>query len=461
MAKQSLTFGDVLSQWMRTHRLSSSAVAALVGAKSATSISRLRNNQCSAKRCEAFLSELLAATAVAPDEERRFRDALTINQRASADFVSTEAFRRLLFPKERSAENWEMPDMPFLAEAEAVELLCYQPMNAAFCGWLQGLLMLLGERLHVRCMVPSPWPGDTLRFAVEALPLLCDARCSFGALPLQASGTTPLCVLRSQNKGRQREWLLARVPGETLRVLPMPEACGLFDFMLSLAEGATPINRNRPLSTTESCISFLEECYHKEHGAEVCLFQADLCVSFVPPEILQSAMDDVVAQCPAFHDAALDLRRLAYLRFANHREKKKATHLLLSRQALHRFMKTGVTGNHFALMRPFTLMERKTILRQLLELAESNPAFDLRFAREEGIFGPHAFSSFSGSGVLVSPAATDYVHTAGASPYCEAFLADPAFARAFRNYFCETLLGCHALGRAESIAYLRTLTCLN
>lgn len=456
MAEQPLTFGETLSRWMKTHRLSSSSVAVLVGAKSATSVSRLRHDQCAPKRCEAFLNDLLAASAITPPEERAFRAALAVNRRAGRRLIGDEGFHRLLFPDAGAAEEGRIPDVSFLSEADEVELLCYQPVTAEICAWLQRLLARLGKRIRIRCVVPEPWPGDTLRFAVDALPLLCEARCSLAAAPVQAHSPTQLCVLRCRKGKRQREWLLAPLPGAKPRLLPMAKPCGLFDFMLSLEEAAAPINQIRPLETPESCMDFLREYYAKERGAEICLLQADLCMSMIPPEILQNAVDDAMPQ-PDFLEAMLALRRLAYLRFANQREKKKATHLLLSRQALRRFMDTGVSGDHFAMMRPFTPEERRTILRQLLEQAESNPALDLRLAREESIFGRYVFASFSGSGVLVSPAATDYVQTADAAPYCEAFLPDKAFARAFRDYFCGTLLPREAFSRAESIACLRRL----
>ena len=71
MTEYAITFGQCLERWMHAHHLTSASLAAMTGARSATSISRLRRDQCTPKLCQTFLDTLLAL----PDGAARFRIA--------------------------------------------------------------------------------------------------------------------------------------------------------------------------------------------------------------------------------------------------------------------------------------------------------------------------------------------------------------------------------------------------
>ena len=455
MAESPLTFGTCLDQWMTTHGLSGAALAAMTGAKSATSISRLRHNKCTPKRCEAFLAALLSASpaVVSAEEERRFRTALEVSRLASNAVSQDEEFRQLFFPQETVLPAF-LPEQAKALSMSMTEgsLLCFYPVSATFFHAIQAVLNQLGNRIRIRCFLPAPWPEQALHFAVDALPVLCDPRCTIAMLPPKATCLGHLAVLRYRREdGCWCEELMV-LSAKRIHTLPLPDGCGMYDFFLSLTSAAEAINPPQPLSTPESFLAFMERCYAREQGAEICLLHAGPCMELFPVEILQNALMGA-EEIPGYEQLALDIRRVAYLRFINHFEKKKPTHLLLSRRALVHFMQTGRLEDHLAFLRPLTLEERTAVLRHLKHQAETNPAFDLRIARDERLFGAHTFVSCGGAGVYVCPSATDYVHTAGA-PYCEAFLPDPAFAKAFRDYFCRVLLPEHALSREDSVRVL-------
>ena len=58
MAAVRRTFGEYLSKWMADRRLTAMALARLTGEKSATSIARLKADECTPSRCWTFLEQL-------------------------------------------------------------------------------------------------------------------------------------------------------------------------------------------------------------------------------------------------------------------------------------------------------------------------------------------------------------------------------------------------------------------
>ena len=78
MTEYAITFGQCLERWMHAHHLTSASLAAMTGARSATSISRLRRDQCTPKLCQTFLDTLLTLPdgRLSPEEARQFRTAL-------------------------------------------------------------------------------------------------------------------------------------------------------------------------------------------------------------------------------------------------------------------------------------------------------------------------------------------------------------------------------------------------
>ena len=458
MTEYAITFGQWLERWMHAHHLTSASLAAMTGARSATSISRLRRDQCTPKLCQTFLDTLLTLPdgMLSPEEARQFRTALEYTRVQLNRMPEESAYRRIFLTESRRRSSLLLEQIrPLLQNADEVHVLTFQRPNFLLFDDLASLLNAYGNKIRIYCCLILTERLNGLHFLADAMPVLCDPRCRIVQLPPTASSPGEMSILRVREGQVWHEHLLVSQPGKKARVLALPYGSELFDFFWQATDDASPLNTTMTLDTPEDCLSYLEQNYLYEKDAELCIIHADPCVPFVPLDILQEAFRAGIPN-EAYQQQLLALRRICYLRFSNLHTKKRATHMILSCSGMERFMATGITTDHFAILRPFTLEERKAIIRSLMEHMKEGRNLTLRLSREERLFS-HSFVALCGHGVIINPAATnasiDYISL----PVCECALADPSLARSLRNYFCNNILPCHTLSAEESYAFLAGL----
>ncbi len=449
MTEYSMTFGKCLDQWMMDHGLSAAEVATMTGTGSTTTISRLRHDQCTPKRCLAFLEALLAAenAPVSPQEETRFRASLNVNRMQSGTVNHEEAFHRIFFSMDRTKTTLLLRQLqPMLEDALEIHVLTFQHASTVLFQDLLSLLDAFGNRIHVQCCLHRVQSEDMPGFIADAMPVLCDARCRVSMLPDHASSPGDLSILRCRKGDAWQEWLLLAQPSKKIRMMSLPDG-GLYDFFQQVAVDAKDLNYVYDLSDLRSCAEHLEALYQMEKDTEICILQEDLPFACMPIEILHDAFHNEREA----HGTVVELRRISYLRCTNMVTKKRATHLLMSCHWMENFMATGQLNRKVLELRTFTVEERKAILSALIALAEQNEYFDLHLSEEEELFANRSVSADLGRGVALMPRNYDGFLR------CDTFVQDAGFARLMRRYFCKTLIPCHAMSKADSIAFLRHL----
>ncbi len=140
-------------------------------------------------------------------------------------------------------------------------------------------------------------------------------------------------------------------------------------------------------------------------------------------------------------------------RYNNLLTKRKPTHLIYSRPAMERFMRTGMLADHFFMQRPYSPAERREIIRDLRDCMLQRPWFNVHFLKTDVQPGKEV-SLYGDKGVMIMDAHTSYeLGTA----HSEAFITLPAFREAFRECFMNSLLTDAVYSRAENLQILDQL----
>lgn len=463
------TFGASLTAFMKGRGLSVAALARVTGEKSATTVSRLIHDQSAPKRCAAFLTALQRAFPdMTENELRLLQQGLNTSQAGLDDARAQHALAQLLHGENVLPAPTPLSELLLShADADVYELYCIQCTDSAVLDALTLLLAGSNRRIRIQHFMSAPLTGGIATYAAAASRLLCDPRYAVRYLPAAATADTArhfssVMLLRTQrNLSGQQLLILPRSDGR-MKCLPL-ESVDLLSFMLDAAEPflarSMAITITHELNTPRNGLAYLSGCYDREVGRACYLLRPSPNLAMVPVELMQTLYNDATAlQQTSVKDYALELRRICYLRHANRVEKPHPTYVIFSRQALERFVRSGMLLDHFRSLRPFTPAERRQILLHLIHQAETMPTMHLHVARDERLFHGPQLSCYDGGGVLLSPVVDRHISTpTGGAPYCEAFIQDAAFARQFQDYYLNTLLPDFACTEEESLSILRVL----
>lgn len=190
MTEYAITFGQCLERWMHAHHLTSASLAAMTGARSATSISRLRRDQCTPKLCQTFLDTLLTLPdgMLSPEEAQQFRTALEYTRVQLNRMPEESAYRRIFLTESRRRSSLLLEQIrPLLQNADEVHALTFQRPSFLLFDDLASLLNAYGNKIRIYCCLILTERLNGLHFLADAMPVLCDPRCRIVQLPPTAS----------------------------------------------------------------------------------------------------------------------------------------------------------------------------------------------------------------------------------------------------------------------------------
>lgn len=214
----------------------------------------------------------------------------------------------------------------------------------------------------------------------------------------------------------------------------------------------------RPCEGANMFVSYTERYEYLERDGMILSIKPDVHFNCIPSRILYPAIIDGFRQAGYASGAELvelieQLQRIQDARFHNMRTKHRPTHLVYSLPAMRQFMRTGILSDQFFLHRPYSLEERREILRTLLQLAQS-PYFNIYFLRSEATEPQYEMTCYEGKGVLMMNAFTCYDLY---QDHSEALITLPMFMDSFQRFFLDELLPHHVLTKAESLSVLESL----
>ena len=173
------------------------------------------------------------------------------------------------------------------------------------------------------------------------------------------------------------------------------------------------------------------------------ILKPDLPFLQIPSEILLTLWREGVEAGMDFPD----VRDLIHEREANLLGKREPTVLILQRDAMEAFARTGRMVDHWPGIRAFTLQERRLILRRELQQMRENPACSIYFLRGDDMRPDRSFTVYDKFGFLLTPIADE----ADCGVLRSVLVTDPSVVRMMGDYVRQHLIREHCLSLPESL----------
>ena len=463
------SFGEYLARFMDARGFSGASLSERLGEKSATLISRIKADQCSPARCEAFLQQLTDALGdLTPQELALFRRGIVILKVGHETYHAYRAAHQIFTgEKVQAVTHGSLAKMLIpAAPCDSYEIICMQCADPVATDALVELCRDYSGPLSIRHYITFPTPTPSARIIASLMPILCDAR--YSLTELRFEGGAPSLGLTAQNfiftrrtSGSRTEYrlLLPCPDGSALQLIPGSEPGYRRgeEFLRDLDCEQLPLNNTVRLSGPMDVIAFLSGIVDAERGRAICMLRRDFCFSFFPLDVLQSAFNDMLLQLPEQYTYFVtELRRLCFMRHRAMSTTARPVRALLSAAGIERFLQTGRLTDHFFGLRPFTVEERRQVLLHVVRMVTANPNISIHISRDESIFHEHDIFIFEKHKVLITPSHTDYQRADDlpGSGYKEVSLTEPQLVDQLSGYFTEWLLPGYALSRAETLAWL-------
>lgn len=479
------SFGECLRRCLQEANLSASELARLMKLRSRNSIFRILAGDASPDVCLRFLGTLHNTLGDKWPHDRwiALQEALSVERLGVVGYRSRQAFEQVLYGK----------PLPFDAVVEKMnpddteDLLSLSAIldKASAAPWAEivitgccdsGLTRLLAER----CAKAGAEGRLKLRQYIYTA-ADCVTQNILGVLPLMAM---PWYNARLVQPDDCPEEAIALYRMHALHILYQAEdglAGGMFvrldkehfasrmvtrgaiDFIRVLDKHRFDLELLKPLPKTdagaEAFVEFTETYRELESDCLICSIKPDVHFNLLPADVLESAVRDGFRQMNIADGDALDalitaLKDIHLRRLDNMLTKRKPTHIIYSLPAMERFMRTGVQTDHFFVQRAYTVAERRTIVRLLLDTMQHNPWFNVYFLKDAAPELRYEISMYGEKGVLLTDAFTGYELQ---DDHSDALITLPGFISSFRTYFMDELLPHHVLPRAENLRLLEQL----
>lgn len=206
----------------------------------------------------------------------------------------------------------------------------------------------------------------------------------------------------------------------------------------------------------ESYLSYTESCRKLEANRTVYTIKADISMICIHPDILLPCVKEEFWQMAGERSQEIKeaFCRIHLARWENFFGRRKANHMIFSREAMERFSRTGRQTDHFFAFRTYTPGERVRILAQLKRQAEDNPNFCLYFFKE-GFEPPMTeIGLYEGGGTLMTKPQTHYDL---AGDHAEAVITQKEFCERYKEFYMKDLLERCVISREETMALMDRL----
>lgn len=454
---------------MRQRGYTNSHLAQLTHEKSGTTISRLVNDQCTAQRCSAFLDELMANVPdFTPEETEALRRSVDVTRFGRAQFRANQVFESLMTNTQGLAPAsgevcWDelFSLMSPWTQDGPCEALCFGCFDARVLGTLGALLRQAGpDALTISHYFAEELHVDLIFLLEHTLLMLNDPRYHLISI---RSGEG----LRASSVAMQDAIILRSASGATRLILPVagdaplvqdfgPEA-DLFGFYTRALAADEALQHRYSADFGQGnamdYIAFLEACLAYENGRSVFQLKPDLGTEYMPVDVVRGNFQEWLALHPEYAYAVEGLVGLYTRRRQNIYGTRKPQYLIMSKDAMTAFARTGRTTDLPFCLRPFTPEERRLILSDLIDQAEHNPCFIVRMLRDPAAMPQHQFIGYDELGLLICDTKTDY----SLDSYSEIFLNSSLVASQFKTFMLEVLNRDKTESAAETIRFLRGL----
>lgn len=484
-------FGECLKRALKEQNLSASEAARLVGFRSRNSIFRILAGDASYDVKHRFLQSLyeILGSQWPPERWIELREALSVDRLGPERYRANFAFRRMLHEKEPESA-------PYLVQkAQADGSMTQTLLKDVLCGIndsARAEIVITGccdrtlTQLLAECCSAAGEQGrlvmrhyiDTAEETISQnilgiLPLVSkpwyNARLvSPGACPAEMMSVyrlNAIYVHRWDEVGNQfssmyllcdKRDFITHFEGtgesKTIKVLDH------WRFQLELLKPLTGI-----AGGPEAFVDYTQQYARLEDDCTILSIKPDVHYNCIPVSVLEQSVIEGFEQSgmvagPELTTLINALKQVHERRFRNMMEKHKATHLVYSLPMMERFMRTGVLSDQFFIQRAYTVEERRTCIRVLLDAMLNQPYFNVHFLKAEMPPLRYEMTYYGGKGIVLMDAYSNYDLD---TDHSEALLILPAFMDAFQRFFKDELLANYVLSRSETIMALERLLLMN
>lgn len=477
------TFPEALAEILKRRKMSASVAAAGLGYSSKTALLRILNGESkpsSYKKCydAAESSDFLALTQ---EERAQLERALQVSTFGKKLFIVNSLLQKLLYPPviEDSPANQAIEGLEGILTIE--ELLgcvtdlsdvsiqifgkCEIPLIHRFSRLAEHeSIKGIEQIIAVRAEDPEDYRtvGDSSHIIFSPKYSLYTYTSRKDDLN-NWSFHSGIIYITGESAGKRHLYMLTPMNSECYFCIHETDSSliRLRDRIIMQAkENIQPIKTSRTYMNDPfplNYIQFIDEYRHIEHNREILTIKPDLPFFCIPPDLLFPIVLNAFTSVSALEEGDAAMNRLYSIqksRYDNLFEKNKDTHIILSREAMEHFARTGKREDHFFLIRPYTPQERVVILHTLLEKMYTCPHFHIWYIRNTSIKLNKEITSYENFGLAIVNSGTSWNIS---SDHQEILLESKLVSSCFSDYFLNHILQDDVYSFKESIEIMKEL----
>ena len=479
-----LTYGQCLRKIMHGHRLSINDLSRKMGYRSTTQLARILNDEVSSTLVTKFHRQLILIFdwLFTPAEIKALCTSWQFTCLGEEAFLTRSAMRRMLFETPQlTAVDVPLhvyPPMPGYAslqdlfraanQYEQIDLII---LGSSFDAQLPLYAKLIAQRekansIRIRhCFVMEENHAQIVSQICALQPYLntdayegyyCTRNAEDAYRFLQQN---PIAIARSVDKdGVPVTTVFTPKQKDGVSACTLEGSDVLFAFYESLLEKykdhLLPIKSvyEQP-KTVQSLLTLCQRDLFLEQNRACWFIRLDLCFHALPTKVVLQAVDHG-ARLGMSPDEPLmqQMCRVHEARYRNLLDKEAPTCLILTRDGLTAFAKTGHMSDHLFAMRDLTVQERIAVLEPLI--AASQGSLCIHLLADNAYRPVSAFAAYQDMGMQISDNHTAYNPK---EAHSEVFIGQPEFAASFGRYCTDVLIPEYCLDRAQSLAFLASL----
>lgn len=278
------------------------------------------------------------------------------------------------------------------------------------------------------------------------------------------SGMISLCM---EKAGKKETYLLTPMKDGGYYLLYDPSG-NMNHFWTNIISDANPpifAKKVDPSSQIKGCFlekyaQFTEQYRQIENNREIYIMKPDIPFFCIDAQLLYPKMLQGIERANLKETATNSALNLFYIHQARNQnlfEKKKDTHIILNREAMREFARTGRRRDHFFIISSYTPQERVQILQQLLDQMKTNPNFHIWFSRDEKMVMDKEITAYEGYGIVMVRSDTSW---ALEKDHQEIILQSRRLASALREFLLSDVIEKETYPRARNIAIMEQLIAL-
>lgn len=456
---------EYIEGFLASREMTLTKLAETLGYRSKTSLNRIMNGSTRPEGVREFERRMVEALSLTTKQRGELHDAVTVAVRGKNVFrANCEMWRFIRGEQPRAAEDavWVRdaeggPRQSVAARWRDAVNLQITLVNCRRVPVYTALAELL-QREDVRVdhfLLSNRDNAQTIHSINTLMPVLyakgyqgyirtLDSEEMWMTTMGAAAADLMLCEYRTPSGEQRKEAIVFDAHNEGI-VLPMAGDAQKLRASLGIREELyQPVKRTYfEHSAFEDYIQYSIDYAALERGRAIWKIKPDLCIDYIPADILAAAVrEGEMPRDEGFSQVLDELEKIYARRFQDSFSKRCHAHTVLKRSAMRRFARTGRMSDHFWGMRAFTLGERVRILTELRRQQLENPYVHLHFLKDDALVRDVEIACYDGIGILVLQADTDYNLAAGHS---EVMISHPEMLHTFQQFFMEELVSDYTL----------------